>query len=369
MADRFDLINFSKSVTTTLGGVTANVNIDANTLFIDGTNNRVGVGTNAPTAALQVAGDIVSSGTIVPASSYLRNRIINGDMRIDQRNAGASSTAINVYTVDRWIFGATQSSRATWQQNAASVTPPPGFTNYLGVTSSSAYTIVASDSFRIIQRIEGFNTADLGWGTAGAQAITLSFWVRSSLTGTFGGYLTNSAGNRFYVFSYTINAANTWELKAVNIVGDTTGTWLTNNGVGIDLGFSIGQGSTLTGTAGSWGATTFLGPTGQTNVLGTNGATFYLTGVQLEVGSVATPFERRQFGQELQLCQRYFSESSNGYFPNNVAMIQHFKVTMRIAPTVTWAGSGGTISGIGTDSFSGFSSTNQTARWTASAEF
>ena len=289
-----------------------------------------------------------------------RNRIINGDMQIDQRNAGASGTA-SAYTVDRWQYYATQSSKGTWQQNAGSVTPPAGFTNYLGFTSSSAYTVTASDVFQIAQYIEGFNVADLGWGTASARTVTLSFWVRSSLTGTFGGALVNSATNRSYSFSYSISSANTWEQKSITIAGDTTGTWLTNNGNGVQVNFALGVGSTYSGTSGSWAGTLYLSATGATSVVGTNGATFYITGVQLEPGSTATPFERRSYGQELALCQRYFQKSYNQTTVpgtgTTTGMISHlcgtsgtaafyntvqFGVLMRSAPSITAYDTAGT---------------------------
>ena len=273
-----------------------------------------------------------------------RNHIINGDMRIDQRNAGASGTA-SAYTVDRWQYYATQSSKGTWQQNAGSVTPPAGFTNYLGFTSSSAYTVTASDVFQIAQYIEGFNVADLGWGTASARTVTLSFLVRSSLTGTFGGALVNSATNRSYPFSYSISSANTWEQKSITIAGDTTGTWLTNNGNGVQVNFALGVGSTYSGTSGSWAGTLYLSATGATSVVGTNGATFYITGVQLEPGSTATPFERRSFGQELSLCQRYFIKlvepSLSGYAPTGTAVWRMggvLPVQMRSSGTVSFTG-------------------------------
>jgi len=231
-------------------------------------------------------------------------------MRIDQRNAGASVTPTSgQYLVDRFVAYLSQTSKFTAQQNAGSVTPPGGFKNYLGATSSSAYSVTSTDEFEICQAIEGFNVADLGWGAANAQTITLSFWVRSSLTGTFGGFLKNNAGNRGYVFSYSISAANTWEQKSVTISGDTTGTWASDNSIGILIGWSIGAGSSKVSTAGSWSSTVYVGVTGQVNLVGTNGATFYITGVQLEVGTAATPFERRQYGQELALCQRYFQKT------------------------------------------------------------
>jgi hypothetical protein len=247
------------------------------------------------------------------ASPYtLKNRIINGDFRIDQRNAGASVTPANAaYTLDRWQAFQSVASKYSVQQNAAAVTPPTGFTNYLGVTSLSAYSVASGDYFALNQSIEGFNVADLAWGTANAQTVTLSFWVRSSLTGTFGGALKNSAGNRSYPFTYTISVANTWEQKTITIAGDTSGTWVTNNGIGIYVQLGLGTGSTWNGTAGAWAAGNFISATGATSVVGTNGATFYITGVQLEVGSSATPFERRLYNQELANCQRYYETSYN----------------------------------------------------------
>ena len=241
---------------------------------------------------------------LVPVTGF-KNRIINGAMTIDQRNAGASVSAVDSYPVDRWQYEASQASKFTLQQNQGSVTPPAGFTNYVGATSSSSYSVSATDFFFIGQRIEGFNVADLNWGTANAKTVTLSFWVRSSLTGTFGGSLVNSAGNRSYPYSYTISAANTWEQKSVTIAGDTSGTWVANNGLGIRLNFNLGTGSTYSGTAGAWAGTYYSAPTGATSVVGTNGATFYITGVQLEVGSTATSFDYRPYGTELALCQRY----------------------------------------------------------------
>jgi hypothetical protein len=237
-----------------------------------------------------------------------KNRIINGAMMIDQRNDGASVAGNNTgaFTLDRWRYFNTQINRFTVQQNAGSVTPPPGFTNYLGVTSSSAYSIISSDYFDITQPIEGFNIADLAWGTANAQPVTVSFWVRSSLTGTFGGSVTNSGYNRSYPFPYTISVANTWEYKTITIPGDTTGTWLTTNARGIELQFGLGNGSANSGTANTWQSGWAASPTGSVSVVGTNGATFYITGVQLEKGSTATSFDYRPYGTELALCQRYY---------------------------------------------------------------
>ena len=299
------------------------------------------------------------------ASPYvLKNRIINGDMRIDQRNAGASVTA-NGYTLDRWRLYNTQSSKLTIQQNAASVTPPTGFVNYLGMTSSSAYTVTSTDVFQIYQWIEGYNIADLAWGTANAKTVTLSFWVRSSLTGTFGGALQNGAGNRSYPFSYTISSANTWEQKTITITGDTSGTWTTDNTAGVAIIFCYGAGSTNAGTANAWTGSALSSVTGATSVVGTNGATLYLTGVQLEIGTSATPFERRMYGQEFANCQRYFQAqltdignsviisgnltNANGYYGSKT-----LPVVMRAAPTITYGSQWGV---------NGFASTAPAADW------
>jgi hypothetical protein len=263
------------------------------------------------TIAISGTTGITLDGQFNSASSMgFKNRIINGAMVIDQRSAGASVTPTNnQYLVDRYYATLTQASKFTVQQNAGSVTPPVGFTKYLGVTSSSAYSVLTGDTFAIAQYIEGFNIADLAYGTASAATVTLSFQVYSSLTGTFGGALVNGAQNRSYPFTYTISTANTWESKSITIVGDTTGTWTTDNSAGLGIRFGLGSGATYTGTAGAWAAGNFLSATGATSVVGTSGATFYITGVQLEKGSTATSFDYRPYGTELQLCRRYFEKS------------------------------------------------------------
>jgi hypothetical protein len=237
-----------------------------------------------------------------------RNVIINGDMRIDQRNSGAAINPVgNVYTVDRWGHFASQSGKLSFQQNQGAVTAPVGFSYYAGFTSLSAFSIAATDQFLYVQKVEGYNIAKLNWGTANAKTATLSFWVRSSLTGTFGGAIQNSAQNRCFPYSYTISTANTWEYKTVVIAGDTTGTWLTTNGIGAQINFSLATGSTYSGTAGAWTGTSFISSvTGAVSVVGTNAATWQVTGVQLEAGSVATPFEFEDFGTTLAKCQRYY---------------------------------------------------------------
>ena len=293
----------------------------------------------------------VTSASLDSTAQYygFKNRIINGAMVIDQRNAGASvSGTTGVYTLDRWkVQNNSGAARFNVQQNAGSVTPPAGFKNYLGITSTSSYSVAATDIIAIQQFIEGYNIADLAWGTASAVTVTLSFWVRSSLTGTFGGSVVEgSAGSALYPFTYTISAANTWEQKTVTIAGPTIGTWNSTNGAGIQLLFSMGTGSTFTGTAGAWTTSSFYAPTGATSVVGTNGATFYITGVQLEKGSTATSFDYRPYGTELALCQRYYQFVNTGgtalgagfygsiLTGNPAYYVINFPVAFRAGPTI-----------------------------------
>jgi hypothetical protein len=280
-----------------------------------------------------------------------RNKIINGAMVIDQRNVGASVTPASTptYTIDRWNFQYTANSKFSTQR---STTVPSGFTNSMLVTSLSAYSVGSGDIFLVQQSIEGFNIADLAWGTASATTVTLSLWVRSSLTGTFGGALLNAAQNRSYPFTYAISSANTWEKKSITIAGDTTGTWATDNSAGIRVTFGLGGGATYSGTAGEWVAAGKYTATSAVSVVGTNAATWHVTGVQLEVGSTATEFESRSFGEELALCQRYYQKFIQGSFVNLVGSFSYYlpwKVSMRVAPTPTT--SGGTAASVNSQSW------------------
>ena len=296
---------------------------------------------------LTASGEITQSNTFNSASTFgFKNRIINGAMMIDQRNAGASVTPTDAqYTLDRWMFRVSQASKLTTQQNQGSVTTPTGLLSYLGITSSSSYSIASGDFFAVTQRIENFNLSDLGWGTASASPVTLSFWVRSSLTGTFGGSIYNGSGNRSYPFTYTISVANTWEQKSVTIAGDTSGTWFANNnGSGMSVNFGLGVGSTYSATAGAWNSSLTFSATGATSVVGTSGATFYITGVQLEKGSTATSFDYRPYGTEFNLCQRYYYKAVTGTSFNQLAFcnvrtttshyaFMQLPVTMRANPS------------------------------------
>ena len=296
-------------------------------------------------------------GTINASNDFgFKNRIINGAMVIDQRNAGASVTAVDgVYTLDRWVAYSSIASKYTIQQTPSATETGfatrvgAGFTNYLAATvgASASVTVGSTDYFMISQKIEGFNVADFAWGTANAKTVTLSFWVYSSLTGTFGGALQNSAQNRSYPFSYSIASANTWTQISVTITGDTSGTWLITNGNGMFVRFGLGIGTTYSGTAGAWSGSVLYAPTGAVKVIETNSATFYITGVQLEKGSTATSFDYRPYGTELALCQRYYTAltllnytgfhySTSGY--TGVPL----PVSMRTTPTVTSTSQGTT---------------------------
>lgn len=312
--------------------------------------------------ALDANGQATLNGLAFPTSGSLsgRNRIINGDMRIDQRNAGAAVTGGVGYTfpVDRFKFYSAVSSKLSGQR---STTAPADFTNSLILTSLASTTPAAGDEYNLYHLIEGFNVADFGWGTANAKSVTLSFWARSSLTGTFAGCLCNSGGSRSYVFTYTISAANTYEYKTITIAGDTTGTWVSDNATGIQVIWDLGSGSNFNGTAGSWSSSYKARTSGSASIVGTNGATFYITGVQLEAGTVATPFERRSYGQELALCQRYYEKSynidvapgtntGNGAFACNTATLWYssmnltvpFAVSKRAGPTISFFRANGT---------------------------
>jgi hypothetical protein len=311
---------------------------------ISGTN-----GVTFPDSSLQAAA----------ASPYvLKNRIINGDMRIDQRNAGASVSYsfTTAYSLDRWRVRTDSDGIVSVQQVSDA---PTGFVNSLKTTVTTIdSSLGASQSYFLSQLIEGNNIADLDWGLSTAKTVTLSFWVKSSVTGTFGGSLENSAENRAYPFTYAISSANTWEQKSVTINGDTTGTWLTTNGVGIRLNFGWGVGSTLSGTANAWAAADYRSATGATNLMATLSATWQITGVQLEQNTSATPFERRLYNQELANCQRYyFNDFTNcqGSFYSSSAIVgtNRLPVTMRALPSVSLT-SGSTIA---TDTVGGSSST------------
>ena len=303
---------------------------------------------------------LANIGTIADSSLGFRNRIINGAMVIDQRNAGSLGTYSGglTYYLDRWRTYGSASGKFTVQQTPSATETgyatrvAAGFRNYLNVTSTEATALGSTDIYRIEQPIEGYNIADLGFGTASPSVFTISFWVRSSLTGTFGGAVWNSDASRSCPFSYTISSANTWEYKTVTLTADSTGTWNTSNGQGLAVQWSLGAGSSYLGTAGTWANTFYAGVSGQQNMIGTSGATFNITGVQLEKGSTATSFDYRPYSTELQLCQRYCvnyrsADTAGAYFrygvgqcdtTTNSDIVFPYPVPMRVTPTVTTTG-------------------------------
>ena len=310
------------------------------------------IGANNITATYLQTGAVETALTNNGTSFGMKNRIINGDMRIDQRNAGASFTVNNAapYSLDRWWSVGDATGIFTVQQ----VTDvPAGFVNSLKVTVTTAATTVGSNSaYRafIAQSIEGYNVADLGFGAIGASNVTVSFWVKSSITGILPVSLENYDGTRGYPTSYTINQANTWEYKTITVPGDVTNpsTWNKTNSGGLRLMFALGQGSNRVGTANTWqtpaGGAAAQTVAGAQNIINTLNATLQLTGVQVEKGSVATPFEFRDYVRELQMCQRYYYQQSSpgGYFPFGFGYevsttVTHigiqFPVTMRAGPT------------------------------------
>jgi hypothetical protein len=272
-------------------------------------------GTNGITTPMY--GGNIAANAVTP-SVNMKNRIINGAMVIDQRNAGASVTPTvgGVYPVDRFRVREDTDGTATVQRSTV-VPTGQGFINSIVYTVTGTDSSLSASQFvDIAQIIEGLNMYDFGWGSASAKTITISFWVRSSVTGTYVVCPSNSAYNRSYPATYTINSADTWEYKTITIAGDTSGTWLTDNGVGMYLSFALACGTNNQGTANTWNAAGTISTSSAVNLMATNGATFYLTGVQLEVGSTATSFDYRPYGTELALAQRYYYRyvmSTQGY--------------------------------------------------------
>jgi hypothetical protein len=287
-----------------------------------------------------VAGNQLASGAVeqyfadTGYNAQFRNRIINGDMRIAQRGT-AAVTATTAFPVDRFVINNATDGAYSAQQDTSA---PAGFTNSVKITTTTADATLATTQRMIIrQMIEGTNSADLGWGTANAKTVTLSFWVRSSLTGTFGGAINNEDNTRSYPFTYSISVADTWEYKTVTIPGDTSGTWLTTTSTGIRVVWSLGCGPDRSGTAGAWNSNNNNTATGAVAPISTLNATWYITGVQLEVGSVATPFERRPYGTELSLCQRYYQKSYSGSVaPASASTLGMKPICVYYAGVFTW---------------------------------
>jgi hypothetical protein len=274
-----------------------------------------------------------------------RNRIINGDMQVDQRNSGSSvpiSTS-TLYTVDRMVAAVNASPTGTWTVQQQTATPPSGFATYIRATVGTAQASPSATQIAILETIlEGNTTNDFQYGTSGAVNAVLSFWVRSSLTGTFGGVVKNTTGGKSFPFNYSIPSANTWTQITVSVPGDTASAL----GTGINVGFQIVfiglmVGSTFQGTpTGAWQSGNYFGTTTGTNILATSGATFDVTGIQFEIGNTATTFESLSYGFQLFRCQRYYQAASyywSGYMNTggfNYGYTVLFPATMRTTPTV-----------------------------------
>ena len=241
-----------------------------------------------------------------------RNLIINGAMQVAQRGTSHTLASNNYGSLDRWNGSGFSGPTCTMEQSTVA---PANFKNSLKFTVTTGASVDATDYSDVRQYIEGNNVSHLKWGTADAQDVTVSFWVRCSATGTFAVSICNSSYTRNYPATYVINSADTWEYKSVTISGDTSGTWLNDGGVGLRLVFDLGVGSTYSSTTGQWSSGVYFGGSGVTKLAATTGATWYITGVQLEVGDTATPFEHRSYGQELALCQRFFCTSGGPVVP------------------------------------------------------
>lgn len=256
------------------------------------------------------------------SNGTFRNKIINGAMVIDQRNAGASVTpASGTYALDRWQYGASQASKVTIQQNANSVAPPPGFKNYLGAVVAATATVGAGDYFQFSQKIEANNTSDLDWGLSTGKTVTLSFWAMCSGAVTLGGSVQSTLSPyTSYPFTITFTAPGTWQQFVITIPAPSAGTnWATGTSASLYIQWNLACGSTYSGTANTWTNNNYFGATGAASLMGTIGNYLYITGVQLEAGSTASAFELRSYSKELMMCQRYYQKT----FPQNVAPAQN----------------------------------------------
>ena len=307
---------------------------------------------------IKAAGDGTISTTVVPLGD---NRVINGDMRIDQRNNGALVT-VGGYTIDRWAIATTPAGKFSAQRGGSTAN---GFPYALNFTSSSAYSPAVGDSFFAAQTIEADMVSDFAWGTAGAQPVTLSFWVNVSVAGTYGGAIVNAPAPPTRCYPFSFPAFVGWTKVVIVIPGDTAGAWVTSgNLAGVVLKFDLGSGSTFRGPAGAWANGNYNGAIGTAGIVTTNGAVLQITGVKLEIGSVATPFNRQSLAKSMADCQRYFQNvglitvggaatvAGAAFWAGSVIY------QMRAAPTVAFSatsysnGSGLTASTLSSSSFS-----------------
>jgi hypothetical protein len=345
------------------------------TNIVNDSSGNVAIGNNLTVAGTStLTGNVTAAGTVAMGSSFKRNRIINGNMLIDQRNAGAAVTVTAAsagYAADRFRIYHDTAVTGSWTAQQSTQVPTTGYANSLSLTNGTAATPGASDVNIIQQRIEGYNVADLNFGSSTAATVTISFWVRSSVAGTYGFGLTNSAQNRSYVSTYSIASANTWQQVSITIAGDQAGTWLANSGVGLMATWDLGSGSSTNTTAGAWAAGQYFRTSGCVTWINNSSATFYITGVQLEVGTKATPYEMQIYSDQLAQCQRYYEYGASVNSTSSTYSINFFKVTKRVAPTIVLSGYGGSIStGPGSDlqQFNVLINTTTGYQYTATAE-
>ena len=289
--------------------------------------------------AIDASGHVQIDGVQLPNDGALsgRNRILNGDMRIDQRNAGAAVTS--GFPLDRWQIELFSGGGAANVEQVVD-SPTDGFYYSMKVDVTTADTsLAAGDMYGIRQIIEGNNVVDLRYGLTGAKTVTVSFWVKSNVTGTFCAAVRNGDNDRCKPKEYTISSANTWEKKTLTFTGDTSGTWGRTNGRGIQLSFCLGSGTTRQGTADTWNTSEVHCTSNQTNLFASTSNEWYVTGVQLEVGEKATAFSHSSYVDELQRCQRYYEIARGLGWPrssDNVVMGSiSYKTEKRATPTLT----------------------------------
>ena len=273
-----------------------------------------------------------------------RNLIINGNFVVAQRGTSFSNVTSSQFCLDRFSVDVGGGGAFNVTQDTSA---PEGFDKSLKLEVNTAdSSIAAADAYRVTQSIEGQNTAQVDLGASTAKAMALSFYVKSSVTGTYGVGLANSAETENFVAEYTISSANTWEKKTINIPVRTSGTWLTTNGVGIGVRFDLGSGTNYNGTAGQWQTTSskVYRTSSCVNLIATGSATWFITGVQLEVGQNPTEFEHEPFGVTFDKCERYLqvfaqdnanAHVASGYYHSTTSLRCHmpFRQKMRAVPT------------------------------------
>ena len=347
-----------------LTGIAATDNVRTGILDVAGISTfrntvNIGAAVTISESGIEATGVGITCANLNGGQFGSRNLVHNGEFIVSQRDFSSAVTqAAEAFTIDRWKTRMSSGSDFSVQQVADA---PAGFYNSAKITSLDATTVGASDYYQFQHCIEGYNINPANVGTTTAKPLTLSFHVKSSLTGTFSVCFSNNAGDRFLAQNYTISSADTWEKKTISIPAITTGSWNRDSTAGLFIYFTLGAGSGTLQSTGSWGTSFGRGGTGGANVVATNGATWQITGVQLEVGSQATAFEHRSFAEELRLCQRYYFQgdgqepgaSLNAYYgsaysSSNAMVNIYFPTTMRAKPTVTnpTHGGGGSLAAV-----------------------